>query len=122
MVITNEEVLKSLGIDLAIELQDDDDPSAKVDRFLTSVVEWCIEYLFIEYGENDVHSIDTLAEFRQSYFKKGVIKQIEYILRNGKTTIDNGFIRETGLVIDLSNIQLAPDAFKMFRAGAFCNI
>lgn len=118
--ITKEEILEKLGINLDFELRDNDNPSNKVNRFINEVSEWCYDYLRINYGLND--EIDTLPAFRQGYFKQGVIKQIEYILRNGQLNIDSGYIRETGLVIDLSTTRLAPDAYTKFFLGAFCNL
>lgn len=118
--IKNEDVLKALGINLEFELINDDDPSSKVTRFIDGVSEWCYDYLRRYYALNE--DIGELPTWRQDHFKQGVIKQIEYILRNGKVSIDNGFIRQSGLLIDLSNIQLAPDAKTKFFLGAFCNI
>lgn len=118
--IENEDVIKALGINLEFELMQDDEPSNKVKRFIDDVSDWCYDYLRRYYSLND--DIGELATWRQDYFKQGVIKQIEYVLRNGKVSIDNGFIRATGLLVDLSNVQLAPDAKTKFFLGAFCNI
>lgn len=118
--IKNEEVLKALGINLEFELKNDDEPSSKVSRFIADISDWCYDFLRTHYGLND--DISDLATWRQDYFKAGVIKQIEYVLRNGKLNIDSGFVRETGLVVNLSALRIAPDARNKFFLGGFCNI
>lgn len=118
--ITNDEIIQTLGINLETELMNDDEPSSKVKRFIKNTSEWCHDFLRRKYGLND--DISTLPSWRQNYFKQGVIKQIEYILQNGKLSVDSGYIRETALVIDLSNISISPDAYAKFYLGAFCNI
>lgn len=118
--ITNDEVLKVLGINLNFELLDNDNASEKVIRFINEVNEWCYDYLRRKYALND--KVVDLPEWRQNYYKQGVIRQIEYVLRNGNTSVDNGYIRETGLLIDLSGIDMGRDAYAKFYLGAFCNI
>lgn len=118
--ITKSDILTALGVDLEFELAIDDDPSGKVKRFINDVQEWCYDYLRFHYGLNE--DISLALAWRQDYFKKGVIKQIEYVLRNGKLSIDSGFIRSTSLVIDLKGLELAPDAKQKFFLGGFCNV
>ena len=119
-ILKQKDVLDGLGINLELELKKDDNPSARVQLFLNTIDEWCRSYLKLNYGVNEV--IEDLAQWRIDYYKRGLLKQIEYVLRNGKTTIDNGYIRETGLIIDFSKIALGYDAYMQFRLGAFCNI
>lgn len=118
--ITKGEILSALGVDLEFELSIDDDPSGKVKRFINDVQEWCYDYLRFHYGLNE--DLNDCVAWRQDYFKKGVIKQIEYVLRNGKLNIDSGFIRSTSLVVDLKGLELAPDAKQKFFLGGFCNV
>lgn len=120
LLVSNDDVKKTLGVDLEMELARDDDPSGKVTRFLDNVQDWCYTYLRVNYGMSE--AIDDLVAWRKEYFKKGIIRQIEYILRNGKTSVDNGFIRETGLIVNFSRILLGYDAYNQFFLGAFCNI
>jgi hypothetical protein len=119
-IITSKDVLENLGVNLDFELKNDDNPSNRVQLFLNTMDDWCRIYLKKNYGVNDV--IEDLATWRIDYYKKGLLKQIEYVLRNGKTTIDNGFIRETGLIVNFDNVALGHDAYMQFWAGAFCNI
>ena len=73
--------MTALGVDLEFELAIDDDPSGKVKRFINDIQEWCYDYLRFRYGLNE--DISLALEWRKDYFKKGVIKQIEYVLRMG---------------------------------------
>ena len=41
--ITKEEYLQAKGINLEIELEDDDNKSNKVKRFIHEVTDWCLE-------------------------------------------------------------------------------
>lgn len=119
-IITQNDVLNHLGVNLEMEIKKDDNPSNRVKLFLDTMDEWCRSYLKQHYGMND--TIENLATWRIDRYKKGLLKQIEFVLRNGKTTIDNGFIRETGLIIDFDKIALGTDAFTQFWLGAFCNV
>ena len=122
-LLTNDNIKASLGIDLEIELQNDDDPSNKVARFLDYIEDWCYTYLRLNYALNE--TIEELPAFKKEYFKKGVIKQIEYVLRNGKLSLDAGVLkgeRGMGTVLNMEKAILARDAYTQFYLGALCNI
>lgn len=121
--ITKKDYLEAKGVDLELEIQDDDNHSNKVYRLIHEVTNWCIEYLVTNYDCNELLCLFTnLKEFRQDYFRQGVIEQIEYVLDNGWLNKDSGLNRELSGIVDLSRIQLGPNAYLKFRRGAFCNI
>ncbi len=124
--ITADDYLHAKGIDLKIEIQDDDNKSHKVDRFIRDITDWCCNYLITTYCVNelneDLHDFSELAEFRQKRFRKGVIEQIEYVLSEGLVDLQTGINQTTGQVLDYSNIVLGHSAYREFRLGAFCNI
>lgn len=121
--ITKKEYLEAKGIDLELEIQNDDNHSNKVNRLIHEVTDWCVEYLVMHYDCNELlGAFDNLADFRKNYFKQGVIEQIEYILNNGLLMQDSGLNRELGSIIDISRIELSRSAYKKFFMGAFCNI
>ena len=124
--ITREEYLLAKGIDLQIELQDDDNKSNKVNRFIKDVTDYVMDYLLIKYGCNDLNRLNvefsTLAEFRRKRFHFGMIEQIEYILNNGLIQLDSGINRDTGTVSDFKGLEIGSSAINQFFLGAFCNI
>lgn len=125
--ITADDYKEAKGIDLAIELQDDDNASNKVNRFIKDITNWCCRYLAQKYAVNELNpnledKWSTLPTFRRNQFKLGVIEQIEYVLNNGLISVDSGISKETGQILDYSRIVLGQNAWNCFWLGAFCNI
>lgn len=124
--VTREEYLKAKGIDLQIELQDDDNKSNKVDRFIKDITNFIMNQLVKKYGDNDLNrnvtDFSSLAEFRRKRFHEGMIEEIEYVLNNGLLHQDSGISKETGQILDYSNIIISKSAHDAFWLGAFCNI
>lgn len=120
--ITEEEYLKYKGVNLTLELADDDNASHKVERFIHEITNWCEKFIVLEYAENDIMNFQGLKEFRQMRFRQGVMEQIEYVLNNGWVNKASGLNKELGIIIDYSKIKIAPTALEEFRMGAFCNI
>lgn len=120
--ITADEYLEYKGINLNIEIFDDDNASNKVERFVRDITDWCSDYLRLVYYCNEINDFDNLANFRKVYFKKGVMDQIAYILSNGNISLNSGIDPNTGAITDYSNIFMGPNARQDFRLGAFMNI
>lgn len=120
--ITADKYLIAKGINLSIELQDNDNKSHKVDRFIKEVTDWCYDYLISRYLPEDLIDFDNLSEARKERFQKGVIEQIEYILNNGWINKDSGVQSAIGVILDYSKIVLSPNAKQNFFLAGFCNI
>lgn len=125
--ITADDYKKAKGVDLDIEIADDDNKSNKVNRFIKDITDWCCRYLAQKYGVNELNpnledQWPKLATFRRNQFKLGVIEQIEYVLNNGLISVDSGISKETGSIIDYSRVVLGQNAWHCFWLGAFCNI
>lgn len=124
--ITADEYLLAKGIDLKTELQDDDNASNKVERFIKDVTDYTMDALLIKYGCNDLNRMNvdfsSLAEFRRKRFHLGMMEQIEYILNNGLIHLDSGINRDNGTVSDFTGLDIGPSAINQFFLGAFCNI
>lgn len=125
--ITADDYKREKGVDLSIEIQDDDNASNKVTRFIKDITDWCCRYLAQKYGVNELNpnledQWPKLATFRRNQFKLGVIEQIEYVLNNGLISLDSGISKETGSILDYSKIVLGQNAWNCFWLGAFCNI
>lgn len=120
--ITKDEYLKAKGVDLELELQNDDNHSNKVNRFIHEITDWCLEYLMLNYCDNELLNFHTIPEWRQKAFRDGVMEQIEYVLDNGWLMKDSGFNSALGQIVDLSRITMGFNAQQKFRMGAFMNI
>lgn len=124
--ITKDDYLIAKGINLDIELQNNDNASRKVERFIEEVTDWCVGYLITTYAVNELNEelypFSDLAEFRQKFFRKGVIEQIEYMLSEGDISVQSGINEQMGIVVDYSKVQLGHKAYQAFKLGAFCNI
>lgn len=124
--ISVEEYLIEKGVDLNTELQDDDNKSNKVNRFIKDITNFVLDYLTKEYLCNELNRLNSdfsdLAEWRRKRFHFGMLEQIEYVLNNGLVQIDAGINRTTGQIMDFSNIQISTSAMRQFQLGAFCNI
>lgn len=120
--INDEDYLKAKGINLSLEIQDNDNKSEKVTRFIHEVTEWCIEYLVFHYDCNELLNFQALPEWRQNRFREGVIEQIEYVLNEGWLNKDSGLNRDLGSMTNLAMVELGRTAYQKFFLGAFCNI
>lgn len=120
--LSSNEYLQAKGINLSIELQDNDNKSAKVDRFIKEVTDWCYDYLVKRYLPLDLIDYDNLSVARKNLFKKGVIEQIEYVLDNGWLNKDSGVQTQIGMILDYSKVVLSPNAQTQFFIAGFCNI
>lgn len=124
--VSRDEYLAAKGIDLAIELQDDDNKSNKVERFIKDLTHFIMNELVKRYADNslnrNVTDFSTLAEFRRKRFHEGMIEEIEYVLNNGLLHQDSGVNQETGQILDYSNVIISESAYNAFWLGGFCNI
>ena len=124
--VSADEYLAAKGVNLEIELQDDDNKSNKVVRFVKDLTEYVRSELVREYLDNDLNetvtAFESLAEWRRKRFHAGMIEQIEYVLNNGLIHQDSGISKETGQILDYSNIVISRSAKAQFWLGGFCNI
>lgn len=124
--ITKEEYLSAKGINLDVEIQDDDNISNKVQRFIKDITDFVMDYLAKEYACNEINRLTSnfadLAEWRRKRFHFGMLEQIEYVLNNGLVHLDSGINREINSIIDFSNLVIGSSAMRQFQLGAFCNI
>lgn len=123
-VVTNEDYLSSTGIDLNSELTaliNNDIGDAPADRFIAGIEDWCKSYLQERYTFDG-----TIQEGNQrERFKKGIIYQIQYVIRNGNISNDSGYVASTGFVVDpliLNRIGMAPNALREFKLGGMANL
>lgn len=123
-IVTNADYLESTGIDLNAELVSmivNDVGDEPADRFIYGIEEWCKSYLQERYTFNG----ELESGNQTKRFKKGVIYQIQYVLRNGNISNDSGFIASNGTVVSrelLDKIGMGSNALREFRLGGMANI
>lgn len=117
--INENDYLIAKGKKLSIELQDDDNISNKVPRFIKEVTDWCVDYIVSNYACNEIIDFDSLADFRKQRFIKGVIEQIEYVLDNGFINKDSGINNEHGMILNTKGLEFGYNARMQFKLGAF---
>lgn len=124
--ISREEYLYEKGVDLSIELKDDDNHSNKVDRFIKDITNFVMDYLLSEYATNELNRLisnfSELAEWRRKRFHFGMMEEIEYILNNGLIQLSAGINPETGAITDYSHLVIGSSAMREFKLGAFANV
>lgn len=124
--ITQEEYLSYKGVDLSVELQNNDRHSDKVNRFIKDITNYVMNWLLTNYACNELnrlnHDFAELPEWRRKRFHYGMIEQIEYVLNNGLLHQDSGVNTDTGSIMDFSKVVISPSAMQEFWLGAFCNV
>jgi len=100
------------GIDLAVELKDDDNPSNKVEAFLLRVENRIVVYVNANYYRAIEKEFPRFTDYQKEHFKYGLLEQAYYVLRNGDISTDSGYDPEKGEVMNaerLNNIVIAPN-------------
>jgi len=119
--ITRQDYKDFSGIDLQLELKDNDDASNKVNIFLSQIENWCETH--IQYVTAQKIDFNLLEPESLVHFKKGVLYQTQYVLRNGDLTTDSGYNPEAGPIVEpnfLQAISLSPNAKMEFMlAGLY---
>lgn len=122
-IVSNADYLESTGIDLANELTSlitSDEDNHVIERFINGIEDWCKSYLmehYTFYGALD-------GEYQTMRFKKAIIYQIQYVIRNGNISNDSGYNSSSGNVIPpevLDKIGMAPNALREFHLGGMAN-
>ena len=122
-MVTKDDYLNFAGIDLDLELTpriDNDLQDAPASRFIWGIEEWCKDYLMLNYSWNGKFSTD----HQINCFKKGIMYQIQWILRNGNISNDSGYNMSNGTIVprsELDRIGISPNAFGSFRLGGMAN-
>ncbi|MGM9971555.1 MAG: hypothetical protein ACI35W_04040 [Anaeroplasmataceae bacterium] len=123
-LVTNDDYLRFAGIDLNTELSSrivNDVGDSPAPRFIWGIEDWCKDHLMLNYTWNG----ELVTEHQRTFFKKGVMFQIQYVLRNGNISNDSGYNMSTGGIVPrevLDRIGMSSNAYKCFRLGGMANI
>ncbi|MGM9969792.1 MAG: hypothetical protein ACI35S_05285 [Anaeroplasma sp.] len=123
-LVTNDDYLRFSGIDLNAELSSriiNDVGDSPAPRFIYGIEDYCKDYLVLNYSWNG----KLINERQEELFKKGIMYQIQYVLRNGNISNDSGYNMSTGTIVprsELEKIGISSNAFQCFRLAGLANI
>ena len=101
--VTPDDFFNYTGRSLDAILQPNENESNKSNLFLKNVEE---DLMFrIDHLSFRVYKWDNLTEYQLSCLKRAIIKQAEYVLRNGDLMTDSGYDIEKGKVITRAEIE-----------------
>ena len=78
------------GIDLSLELGDDDNPSNKVNSFLARVENRVKVYLASHFNSDVDRFYELMSDYQKLHFKYALIEQALYIIKNGDISVLSG--------------------------------
>lgn len=113
------------------EFSNADDPENEPDSFLCTVQQFLVDYVnspsynnnnFAEIISAEDEDLDTNELKRKNLFKRAIIHQGMYALKNGYKYLSDGYDRDKGIIIDLSGIILAPRAEQDLLKAGFIDI
>lgn len=102
--VTKQDYLDFAGVDLDLELDKSkyDNPGKAVEIFIRRTTDWMYDFIQTRYF-NDT--------FDETAFKKAIMHQIDYIRKNGDTSLSA-----------VSNAtKLAPNAYNVLHWAGMCN-
>ena len=97
-IVDKSDFLNTFGINLDLELADDDNANNKTERYIWRIESYCK-------GELSHYADQTISEHNIEHFKLGVMFMIYHSLKVGYSNL-NGLTR---------------DSYNAFRMGGFCN-
>lgn len=120
--ITGDDFKEFFGIDLSIRLKDNDNPSDKVNSFLIQREDEIATYI----NETYYRDVDTeygyFTEYQKKEYKKALLYQAYYILKNGDIGNDSGYDLENGVVASQSTLKELMISKKSIQHLRLCGL
>ena len=96
--LSADEFKEMTGIDLAIVLKDDFDPSTKVERFIINAEDTLETFAMNNYHKSIASFMNSkLTATQKIHIKKAIMYQVKYMLINGDIANDSGYDFDTGI-------------------------
>lgn len=120
--ITNDDYREFTGTDLYAELGTivtNDVGDEIVQKFIDGVYEWVL----LQIKKPPYNFREFRTDYQKECFKKAVISQIQYVIRNGNIANESG-ISETNIIprSELDKIKLSGDSYDYLRIGGLMNL
>ena len=111
--ITKDEFKEYSGIDLDMQLRDDDNPSEKGTAFLYRIETRMEAFLNANFFKSVNVEWQTFTDFQKEHYKLALMEQAIYVLRNGDISTDSGYDTDKGIVANgqaLKGLSISPNA------------
>lgn len=95
--ITKDDFKMYFGIDLDLELKDDDNPSNKVNAFLLRIEHGIARYLDANFYRKVDFEYPHFSDYQKEHYKIALLEQAYYELKNGDISRDSGYDVEAGV-------------------------
>ena len=102
--ITADEYKQYFGEDLNIVLPNDDLPSGKAERFISRVEDDVALFLETKCFKRIDYLYKELSDYQKECYKKALLNQTNYKLRNGDIANDSGYDPTTGVIAHRNNL------------------
>lgn len=122
--ITAQDFLEYTGIDLNVELKDDDNPSNKVNAFLYRIENRMSNFIASFFYKDIDNLFLKFSDFQKLHYKFALIEQALYVLKNGDISVDSGYDFESNKVVvkkeDIENRIIGLNAkAELLRIGVW---
>lgn len=94
--ITAEDFKIYFGVDLASEMEDDNNPSNKVDAFLTRIENRMEAFINATFFKLVSVEYPKFTDFQKKHYKLALLEQAYYVFQNGDISTDSGYDLERG--------------------------
>ena len=94
--ITADDFKQYFGIDLEIELKDDDNPSNTVDSFIMRVEDKVDAVLNGDFNRNVDTEYPEFSDYQKLHYQKALLEQAYYDYKNGDIARDSGYSPDKG--------------------------
>lgn len=111
--ITKDDFKTYFGIDLDIELKDDDNTSNKANAFLLRIENRMSAFLNARFYKNIEIEFPKFSNYQKEHYKLALLEQAYYVLLNGDISADSGYSVVDGKKIsrnELNGIKISSNA------------
>ncbi len=122
--ITKDEFKLYFGIDLEIELPENDNSSDRVNAFLCRIENLLEAWINTNYFYRLNTFWETFTDYQKEQYKLALLEQAYYVLKNGDISSDSGYDKDKGIVADrrsLNVIAISPATYNHLDNGGFLN-
>ena len=122
--ITKDDFKQYFGIDLDIELKDDDNPSNKSNAFLKRIEDRMEVFLNSHFFKNITDLYPHFSNEQKYHYKLALLEQAYYVFKNGDISTDSGYDPERGIIASKharTEITLSPNAIDHLRMTGLWN-
>lgn len=122
--ITADDFKDYFGIDLNLELKNDDNPSNTVNAFLLRVETRMEAFLDANFYRKIEEEYPLFSDYQKKHYKLALLEQAYYVLTQGDISVDSGYNFEEGVKASrntLHTIKISDNAREqLLLCGLWC--